>query len=322
MVHARTARRPARLRGVLAPVLTPFTRDLRPDVRRFVEHARWLLDSGAGLAIFGTNSEAASLTVDERIELTDALLAAGVPAARMIPGTGCCAIADTVRLSAHAVGAGAAGVLMLPPFYYKGVGDEGLFAYYSEVIERVADERLAMYLYHIPAMSGVSISMQLIERLLKRYPGVVAGAKDSSGDWDNTQRMIRGFASSGFDVFPASEMLLSRALPIGAAGCISATVNINPAAIHAVYAADAARREPLQAGIDAVRRIVQARPMIPAMKHVLARFGGHADWAVVRPPLEAFGADHGRELVQQLLDVGFGMPGLPAVPGAREAAAT
>jgi 4-hydroxy-tetrahydrodipicolinate synthase len=310
MISSQSTTR-ARIRGVLAPVLTPFTSDLRPDTHRFVEHARWLTNSGAGLAIFGTNSEAASLTVEERIELTDALLAAGIPAGKMMPGTGNCALGDTVRLTTHAVRNGAAGVLMLPPFYYKGVSDDGLFAYFSEAIERVGDERLAVYLYHIPQVSGVPINIGLIERLLKRYPSTIAGAKDSSGNWHNTEQMIQLFAGDGFDVFPASEALLSQALAIGGAGCISATVNINPAAIHALYAAAANEREVLQARADAVRHIVQAMAMIPAMKFVLSEFTGHRSWSVVRPPLVALQVDEGQRLMKALLDAGFRMPGVP-----------
>ncbi|MCX7227339.1 MAG: dihydrodipicolinate synthase family protein, partial [Burkholderiales bacterium] len=225
-----------KIRGPLAPVLSPFKGNgYAPDVTRFIAHCQWLIDNHVGLAIFGTNSESASLSVDERLALTDALLAAGIPADRMMPGTGGCSITDSVRLTRHAVAAGASGVLMLPPFYYKGVSDEGLFAYYSEVIEQVGSDRLKLYLYHIPQMTQVPITMNLIDMLLKRYPGTVAGAKDSSGVWDNTRTMIDSYSRDGFDVFPASESTLSSALPLGAAGCISATVNMNPAGIYALY---------------------------------------------------------------------------------------
>lgn len=313
MSISQPSRQRARIKGVLAPVLTPFTRTLEPDAQRFIEHAHWLVDSGAGLALFGTNSEAASLTIEERIELTDRLLDAGLPAAKMMPGTGCCAVADTVRLTRHAVEHGAAGVLMLPPYYFKGLTDDGLFAYYADVIERVGDERLSLYLYHIPQVSGVPIPLTLIERLLKRYPGVVAGAKDSSGDWKNSEQMIKAFGKEGFDVFPASEIMLSQALAIGGAGCISATVNINPAGIQAVYAATAEERARVQAQADRIRMIMQARPMIAAMKHVMARFTGHREWSVVRPPLEALDAAAGRILVQELLDAHFEMPGVTSL---------
>ena len=225
----------ARIRGVLAPVHTPYTENLEPDVGRFIAHCRWLVDNNVGLAIFGTNSEAASLSVSERLSMTDALLEAGIPAARLMPGTGACALPDAVTLTKHAVENGASGALMLPPFFFKGVSDDGLYAYYSEVIERVGNDRLKVYLYHIPQVTAVPITMNLIEMLRKRYPDTVVGAKDSSGNWDNTQAMIDNFAKDGFDVFPASESTLSKALPLGAAGCISATVNMNPGGIHALY---------------------------------------------------------------------------------------
>jgi len=217
---------PDRISGVLAPVVTPFRRDLAPDAARFVRHCKWLLEHGcSGLAIFGTNSEANSMSVREKIELMDALLAAGVPAQALMPGTGHCALTDSVELTRHAVRNGCAGVLMLPPFYYKGVSDEGLYRSFAEVIERVGDDRLRVYLYHIPPVAQVGISLALIERLLKSYPGIVAGVKDSSGDWNNTQAMLDAFASSGFDVFAGSEVFLLDNLRHGGKGCITATGN-------------------------------------------------------------------------------------------------
>ncbi len=173
---------PPRLSGVFAPVLTPMRGDLGPDTGRLVAHCRRLLDQGChGLALLGTTSEANSLSLDERIELLEAVIAAGTDPAKLVVGTGVCAFPDTVRLTKHAVGLGCAGVLMLPPFYYKGVSDEGLFAAYSEIIERVGDERLRIYLYHIPKVSGVGIGLELIERLVKTYDSQVTGIKDSSG---------------------------------------------------------------------------------------------------------------------------------------------
>ncbi len=302
----------SRLRGVFAPVLTPFNDRLDPDPKRFITHCRWLLDQGVSLAIFGTNSEAASLTVNERLALTEDLLEAGVAAARLMPGTGGCSVMDAVTLTRHAVKNGAGGVLMLPPFYYKGVADEGLYAYYAEVIERVASEKLRIYLYHIPQITNVPISLNLIGMLRKRYPDTVVGAKDSSGNWDNTRAMLDSFASDGFDVFPASESLLSRAMPLGAAGCISATVNMNPAGIRAVYEGwNGADGGALQARADVIRSIFQSGPMIPAMKRVLAAFSGAASWRVVRPPLCALSDAAAAELLKTLAQAGFDMPAYP-----------
>ena len=198
-----------RIEGVLAPVVTPFRADLAPDPDRFVRHCRWLMKSGcAGLAVFGTNSEANSMSVEEKLELLEALAKGGIPAASLMPGTGDCALGDSVAMTRAAVRIGCGGVLMLPPFYYKGVSDEGLFRNFSEVIERVGDERLRLYLYHIPPVSSVPISLALIERLLTRYPGIVAGVKDSSGDWSNTKAMLERFKDRGFDVFAGSEVFL------------------------------------------------------------------------------------------------------------------
>jgi len=301
-----------RLRGVLAPVLTPFDEKLAPDPGRFIAHCRWLVSQGAALAIFGTNSEAASMSVAERLALTEALLEAGVPSSLLMPGTGAAALSDAVELTRHASRHGAAGVLMLPPFYYKNVSEDGVFAYYAEVIERVGSGCAPIYLYHIPQMTQVPITLSLIERLLQRYPQVVAGAKDSSGDWSNAKAMIDTYGPAGFDVFPASETFLSRSLPIGGAGCISATVNVNPAAIRRVFdtwqTAEGAER---QAEVDVVRRIFESAPMIPAMKHVVALHAGEPRWRTVRPPLVALDPAIGKRVAGELAAAGFGMPGYP-----------
>ncbi len=208
-----------RIRGVLAPVLTPFKADLSPDRERFIAHCKWLLSQNCGLAVFGTTSEANSLSIEERSTLLDALVAAGVDTSRMMPGTGCCSITETVKLTAQAVKHGCAGVLMLPPFYYKGVSEEGLYRYFSEVVQRVGDARLRIYLYHIPPVALVGLTTGLVERLLKSYPNAIAGMKDSSGDWNNTKTFLDAFSETArpaptgraartFDVFVGSESFL------------------------------------------------------------------------------------------------------------------
>jgi 4-hydroxy-tetrahydrodipicolinate synthase len=269
------------------------------------------VSQNCGLAVFGTNSEANSLGVEERLFLLDALVEAGVDPRAMMPGTGCCAITDSVKLTAHAVKRGCAGVLMLPPFYYKGVGDDGLFRNFAEVIERVGDQRLRVSLYHIPPVSQVPITLGLIERLLKAYPGTVAGLKDSSGDWANTEAVLKAFRDV-FDVFAGSEAFLLANMRNGGKGCISATANINPAAIHALYAhwqdADADER---QATLNDLRFAMQKFPMIPALKHTVARFAGEAAWKTVRPPLAPLTREQGDALDRELDKRGFTMPGWP-----------
>ncbi|WP_181296037.1 dihydrodipicolinate synthase family protein [Pseudomonas sp. Q2-TVG4-2] len=296
---------------VWSPVITPFSADLSPDTERFVAHCRWLLDKELGLAVFGTNSEANSLAVEEKIRLLDTLIDAGVPAARLMPGTGSCALPDTVAQTRHAVAKGVEGVLMLPPFYYKGVSDEGLFRYFSEVIERVGDERLRIYLYHIPPVSQVPLSLALIERLLKAYPANVVGLKDSSGDWSNTQAVIEQFAGDGFQVYAGSESFLLQTLRAGGAGCISATANVNPGPIARLAKTwQAADADDQQAALVRTRKIFERFPLIGALKAVTARFGDSEQWTRLRPPLVELDQQQRGELFALLDDLGFDMPGL------------
>ena len=301
-----------RIEGVLSPVITPFKKDYSPDAERFVRHCKWLLKSGcAGLAVFGTNSEANSLSVSEKRHLLEKLVDGGVPGSALMPGTGHCALSDSIEMTRAAVEMGCAGVLMLPPFYYKGVSDEGLYRNFAEVIERVGDERLQLYLYHIPPVAQVSISLNLIERLIGKYPGIVAGVKDSSGDWANTKAVLDNFSRGGFDVFAGSEVFLLDNMRNGGKGCITATGNINPGPIANVYknwrSADA---DKLQAGITATRKIVQKQPMIPALKSAVAHFGNDPQWRTCRPPLVELTSAQEEQLITELKAAGFTMPGL------------
>jgi len=296
-----------RFSGVLVPVITPFNDDLSPNAGAFVSHCRWMLDQGVdGLAIFGTTSEANSLTVAERKMLLEALLENGLPAGKLMPGTGACSIMDAADLTAHAVSRGCGGVLMLPPFYYKAVDTDGLFASFSEVIERVADQRLHVYLYHIPPVAQVPIGLDLIERLVERYPDTVVGLKDSSGDWANTQAILDGFP--GFATFAGSESFLLDTVRGGGAGCITASGNANPAGIRKVYSAWAegsGKADDLQARISQIRNTLQSYPMIPALKAMTARFTGDDDWALTRPPLTALSDDQVASLMADLEAIGF-----------------
>ena len=293
-----------RIEGVLSPVITPFRKDYSPDADRFVRQCKWLLSQNVGLAVFGTNSEANSISVDEKMVLLEKLVSAGVDPSRMMPGTGHCAIPDSVKLTAHAVKLGCAGVLMLPPFYYKGVSDDGLYASITEVIERVADERLRIYLYHIPPMAGVGFSLPLIERLLKSHRGIVAGIKDSSGDWKYTQALIEAFP--GFEVFPGSETYLLDALRLGGAGCISATANVNVAAMDALIRGyKSPHADGMQRALSAIRAAIQKFPLVPANKAILARIHDDDGWNVVRPPLVPLSPDAKNALFASLDALGF-----------------
>ena len=305
-----------RLSGIYSPVVTPFTDEGAPCAKRLVNICRWLTGQDVGLSIFGTNSEANSMTTAEKRGLIDALLEAGIDRSRLMPGTGACAVGDAIELTRHAVQGGSAGVLMLPPFYYKGVSDEGLFRYFSRVIDGVADDRLRVFLYHIPPVAQVPISLELIDRLLKAYPGIVAGVKDSSGDWSNTQAMIERFGPQGFTVFAGSEAFLLQTLRAGGAGCITATGNVNPGPIVKLYKeyqnADA---DAQQAGLNATRGVFQQFPMIPAMKAALAWKSGDATWANVRPPLVELSAEQRKTLQDGLDKVGFNVPNAASLAG-------
>jgi 4-hydroxy-tetrahydrodipicolinate synthase len=301
---------PQRFSGVLSPVVTPFKKDLGADAERLIKQCQWLLSQNVGLAVFGTNSEANSLSVEEKIELLDHLVDSGIDPLRMMPGTGCCALTDSVRLTAHAVQLGCAGTLMLPPFYYKGVSDDGLFRSYAEIIERVGSSTLRIYLYHIPPIAQVGLSLDLIERLVKYYPETVVGIKDSSGDWTNTESMLKR-EWDDFRIFCGSEAFLLQTMQGGGAGCISATANVNPAAIHELYTEwQSENAGELQQGLDNIRDQVMAYPMIPALKSLVAHFTGQPEWAIVRPPLVELDTERSNELIDSLKRSGFSMPGL------------
>jgi 4-hydroxy-tetrahydrodipicolinate synthase len=302
-----------RIRGVLAPVVTPFKPDLAPDSQRFIAHCKWLLSQNCGLAMFGTNSEANSLSMEERLNLLDELVAAGVDPSRMMPGTGCCSMMETVKLTKQAVGNGCAGVLMLPPFYYKDVSEEGLYRYFSEVVQRVGDARLKIYLYHIPPVAVVGITTGLVERLLAAYPNAIAGMKDSSGDWNNTKTFLDAFAARTFDVFVGSESFLLANMRHGGVGTISATANVNPAAIYELYkqwntADDTDHADQQQSKLNVVRQVFSSRKfpsMIAALKQAIAIYADDPAWRTVRPPLVELTPEQAKTLAAELSAIGF-----------------
>lgn len=292
----------ANFSGVIAPVLTPFGEDGSADADRFVEHCLWLMEEGCtGLAPFGTTSEGNSLGLDERLELLEEIVDADIAPEKLMPGTGTPSLADTIVLTKHAVEMGCGGVLVLPPYYYKAPSEEGLYRYFSELIEGVDEDDLKIYLYHIPPVAQVGFSLSLIGRLKNAFPDVVVGLKDSSGDWNNTAAILEAYP--GFEVFPGSEVFLLDGLRKGASGCISATCNVNAAAIRKVYdnwqkpAADG-----LQAGISAVRKAIQSYPMIPALKALVAHYRQDPEWAQLRPPFTELPEAEAAKVVRELSD--------------------
>ncbi|MEQ9349911.1 MAG: dihydrodipicolinate synthase family protein, partial [Alphaproteobacteria bacterium] len=301
--------------GVFAASLTPMTADLEIDHKRLMAHGHWLLANGCdGLAPLGTTGEANSLSVDERMAVLDAYGQSDIPGDCLIPGVGSCAIPDAVRLIRRCLEMGAAGCLMLPPFYYKGVSDDGLFAAFSETIQRVGDSKLRLYLYNFPQQVGFPLSQELVTRLVKAYPDTVVGMKDSSGDWDNMAATLKN--NPGFRLLPGSEEFLLKGLRAGAVGCISATVNVTAALSGAVFTAwqhdgNAKQVDALQDRLTAARKAFAGPPVIPALKGFLAAESGDTAWLPCRPPNMALSAADVAALQDRLKQAGFRLSSLP-----------
>jgi len=277
---------------LFVPAVTPFAPDLSVDLPRFVAFCQQLLADGAdGLACFGTTSEANSMSVSERMAALEALIAAGIAPDRLIPGTGCSALPDSIALTKHALSLGVRGTLTLPPFFYKPLTEDGVFASFARVIEAAGTDRGWLYLYHIPQMSGVPITLPLIDRLITAFPGVVAGLKDSSGNWDNTASVIAAFPQIA--TYSASESLLVKNVAAGGAGCISASANVNVRGIMALIRGLGKPQEAvLLERVGAIRSVFEKVPLIPAIKAAVALRMDDEGYAIVRPPLVALGPDH------------------------------
>lgn len=294
----------ANLHGVFAASLTPMDESLNVDDDAFATHCRRLLDAGChGLAVFGTTGEANSLSGKEKVSALENLVGNGIPGEKLLIGTGACSLTETVRLTRAAIEAGTAGVLVLPPFYYKDVPDEGIFRYFSEVIERVGDERLELYLYHFPQMTGgVGFGVSLIERLIEAYPDTIIGMKDSEGDWPRIEKICREFP--GFETFAGTERLLLDTLEAGGVGCISATTNLTSRLARKVYGlyedgrTDEARKA--QNHLTELRKTMENFPAIPALKATMRHLTGGEGWRNIRPPLVEMEEERAEKLLESL----------------------
>jgi 4-hydroxy-tetrahydrodipicolinate synthase len=287
-------------RGVFAASLTPQNEDLSVNHEKLIEHCKWLLANGCnGIGILGTTGEANSFSVRERIDLLDALVEGGIPPDVMLVGTGCCAIPDTVSLTEHAVSHGVGGVLVLPPFYYKNVSDYGVFKVFDQIIQRVGGERLRIYLYHFPKMSGVPFSISLIEELVRTYPEIIVGMKDSSGDWNNMKLVCETIPD--FRVYAGSEEFLLDILRIGGAGCISATTNVTCALAGRIFDEwETNKVDDLQEQLTEIRSIIMKYPPIPAVRQIMASLANQANWLYMRPPHVPLGAEEAKALKEAL----------------------
>ena len=289
------------IRGLIAPILTPFNDDLTIASDLYVEHAKWLFDQGcAGIAPFGTTGEALSVGIDERIAAIRALLDAGIDPSRMIPGTGLSNIADTARLSRACLDMGCAAVMTLPPFYYKTVTEAALYRYFEQLITAIGPAA-RIFLYHIPPIAIVGIPPTLAARLHSDFPDQIVGIKDSSGDWDNTKELL---TIESMIVYPGSELPLLDAMALGAPGCISATANLNAKMISTVIdlyqQGDIGSAEALHEDLKRFRLIVEEHGPIPAQKRLLAIATGDPRWGNVRPPLTSMPEEAGRKLAAVL----------------------
>jgi 4-hydroxy-tetrahydrodipicolinate synthase len=284
------------LSGLWAASITPVNSDLLPDENRMASHVKWLFENGChGVVVFGTTGEANSFSVSERRQLLDGLAKRGTDMSRIIVGAGCCAITDSIELSRHAVDTGCLATLILPPFYYKNVSEDGLFRSVSAVVEGSDRDDMRMILYHFPKMAGMGYSVLVIQRLREAHGPVIAGIKDSSGDTDNLTNYCREI--DDFAVFAGSEALLPYALGEGGVGCISATANLTSRLMRLVYDGE----KSLADRMIKTRRALEALPFVPMLKHVLADHYEEDGWKTVRPPLTGL-TPMLQERLQEILD--------------------
>jgi 4-hydroxy-tetrahydrodipicolinate synthase len=275
-----------KLRGVITAIATAVGDDGTPDKARCLKLARFLLDNGCdGLNVLGTTGEATSFSLAERQGLMSAYRETGLPMDRLMVGTGAAAVSDAVALTRHAAELGFAGALLLPPFYYKGVPDDGLAAYVGAIVEATAAKPIPIYLYHFPALSGLPWHIKLISRLLETFGSRIAGLKDSSGDMPYAREAAK--LSTSFDVFPSTEACLLEARSGVFAGCISATANCN-----ADLCARAWNNGDQTASEQAVaiRKLFDGKALVPGIKALLAHVHGDPVLARVKPPMAAFSA--------------------------------
>lgn len=296
------------IKGVHCAAATPVTAEGKPDLSLFTAHCRALLDEGChGIAMLGTTGEANSFGLSERMTLVDAAIDAGIDPGCLLPGTSTPAIANTIELTRHAVEAGAKGVVLLPPYYYKGASDEGLYRFYARVIDGVGDDRLRIVLYHIPQVTQVPLGEKLIARLLQDFPGIVCGIKDSSGDMENMKRLCMSFPDLG--VLAGADPLMLPLLRAGGAGCITATSNLRADALRIVWDGwqDPARADDVaeaQARIDAWRSLTNHYVQLPTVKAMLARSRGNPGWLNLLPPLVELTEDEQQDVWAEMAKLG------------------
>jgi 4-hydroxy-tetrahydrodipicolinate synthase len=287
-------------KAVYSAVLTPFKKDLTIDTKLFISHCEFLLKNKINLAPLGTTGEANSISVSEKIDLIKTLANSDLPKEKIIIGTGNTSFVDAALLTKTAVENRIYSVLLLPPFYYKNVSDEGVYQYYKEIINIVKSKNLRVFLYNIPQVSGVTISIDLVNRLKKEFSDLITGIKDSSGNFENTKKYKE---IKNFIVYPGSEKFLYDGLHIGCSGCISATTNVNIEAAKLINTFDKTEGESINKKIKAVRDVFEKYPVIAALK--ATKVNEDTNWSNIRPPLVALNDQQRSNLVRDLKDVNF-----------------
>ena len=285
---------------VYSAVLTPFNKDLTIDKKLFISHCEFLIKNKISLAPLGTTGEANSISISEKIDLIETMAKSDLPKEKIIIGTGNTSFIDAALLTKTAVENKIYSVLLLPPFYYKSVSDEGVYQYYKEIINIVKSKNLRIFLYNIPQVSGVTISIDLVNKLKKEFSDTITGIKDSSGNFENTKKYKE---IKNFIVYPGSEKFLYDGLHIGCSGCISATTNVNIEAVKLINTFDKTEGESINKKIKAVRDIFEKYPVIAALK--ATKIKEDRNWSNIRPPLVALSDQQRSNLAKDLKDINF-----------------
>ncbi len=293
------------LQGLWCATLSPLDERGAFDAVRLANHAQRLFAAGVdGIAPFGTTGEGQSFSVAERRAGLDALIAAGIAPQRILAATGCAALPDAIELTRHAIAAGCTGALALPPFFFKDVTDEGIYAAYAELIDGVGDNRLRLYLYHIPQVSGVGLSVAMVSRLAAAYPAIVAGVKDSSGSFDNSRALVAALPQ--LSIFVGHEPHLPALRKLGGAGTICGIANLYPRLMRRLYdhsldSSPGADLPLIEAFIAALMRF----PIFGALKSLQAELSGEQSWRALRAPLLPLSTADARALHQAVAAAGI-----------------
>lgn len=290
--------------GVWAATATPMDSRLNIDTEKLIQHVKNLLNQGCnGVALFGTTGEANSFSISEKLKALTSIADIKLDSNTLMVGTGCCAVSDTIDFTLAAIDMGYRNFLLLPPFYYKGMSEQGIFNAYSHVLASLPKEGISVIVYDIPQMTGVEISLDLLIRLQRAFPDVVKGVKNSTGNWDAMKATCD--AMPGFGVFAGTEQYLLPTLKAGGAGCISATANVTSAKLGEIYAnRDAPNAEALQKTATETRLTLQKFPPAAALKQILSHFYNDNDWRNLRPPWVNLSGEQSGNLFKALRETG------------------